>query len=140
MDSQSITYINTNAARSLYKTAGWHQFFSVLSFIGALFMLTLGVGISFFSVSLPNMALPGWIGVIYIVFSGIYIFIGLLMWRFGSTIKKGLLHNDETAVEQAFHTQKMMWIMFGIITLLSLVVVFLMSVISAIATVGATNA
>lgn len=129
----------------LEQTRPWVRFMSVMMFIGAGLLVLLGISLMlaglaghFSSTTGGLVPLPGSIGgvilgMVYIVFSVLYIAPGVFLARYASAIK--LLQSNRTAemLEDALRHQKSFWRYLGILTVVMLFVGLLVMVLSIVA-------
>lgn len=117
--------VSTTTLEHLRGTKPWVRLLSVLSFIGAFFMvlggLAMMVGAGFLGeAGLEGMAGVG-IGAAYLLFAVIYIFPALWMWRYASSIQTLLSSRRAADLDTAMRNQKAVWRFFGIIAMVILV-------------------
>jgi hypothetical protein len=132
------------AEQFLIKTRPWARFMSVMTFIGAAFMLIAGMLISILGVGLRaipsetgrfgtfNSAANIFAGLFYILLSFIYIAPGIFLWKFASAI--GLLETSRSqqALENAMGSQRSFWRYVGILAIVGLVIGALIIVFAVI--------
>jgi hypothetical protein len=118
------------AVEMLRQTRPWVMFLGILCFIGAALMLVggllyVGMGAvagssmagSKSSSSAMLGALPAVMGLVYLVMAGVYVYPGLKLWGYGSTIGRLVASRSATDLETALLHQKSFWKYSGIMTI-----------------------
>jgi hypothetical protein len=113
------------ALSDLSSTTPWMKFLAILGFIVTGFMLLASLGI-FAMASQLGAAFAG-IGIFYLLFSGLYGYLSLLLFQQASNIRSYLVVNDIFTMETYFAKQKTFWMIIGIMVLVSIIftIVFL---------------
>lgn len=104
----------------LRATKPWVRFMSVMSFIAAGLMVVAGLMMILLSTARPAMAGFGigpLVGVLYILFAGIYIAPAYFLHQFASSIGNLMEGGGDVAMESALGSQKSFWRFVGIMTL-----------------------
>lgn len=104
----------------LRATKPWVRFMSIMSFIGAGFMVLVGLGLIVLSMvpGMPsNFGFGPLLGVIYILFAAVYIVPAYFLHQFASSIRNLLNGGGDVAMETALASQKSFWRFVGILTL-----------------------
>lgn len=83
----------------------WTYFFGIMGYIGIGLMLILGVGMfalgdTFYEMS--ETPFPSWIGLLYVVFAGVYIYPVVKLMEFSSKMKTALGKADGLDLNGAF--------------------------------------
>ena len=120
--------------RFLNQTRPWVRFMSVMMFIGAAFMVlmgllmvVMGIGTGAMSVSqgrlggLMNALGPAIAGVFYMILALLYIAPGVFLSRYASSIKLLETSRSGQALQDALKHQKSFWRYIGIATLIGLI-------------------
>lgn len=132
--------------QSLAGTKPWVRLCSVMGFIGAGFMILGGIVmmVSGAALGLSNQqtaglaGMPVVIGVMYLVFSLLYLIPSIKLWKYGSAIYRLLSTNSVADLENAMEQQRGFWKFVGIMILIMLV--FMVVAIVGGALVGAAAA
>lgn len=121
-DKESLfeTTLTETSKSYLLETARWTKFLAVLTFIfsgllavGLLLMIVGGEAASM-TQSFAAMGLVG--GIIFcVIMLIIYLYPAIMMYRFSTLIKGGLLTNDQQMVDHAFRCQRNLFRFTGIL-------------------------
>lgn len=124
---------------ALRGTKGWVMLMGILLFLGAAFCVLGGLGMVFGMMGAmatqKNAAPFGMfvgIGVFYLVVAVIYVFLGLYLVQYSSSIGQLLRDGRTELMETALHHQRKFWKLTGILALAS-IVFMIVGVIAAIA-------
>lgn len=133
-----------DAVEMLAKTKPWVRFLSVMTFIGAGFMLLAGgimtvAGGGMFAAASSSGGMPpalaGSMGVIlagfYVVLAIIYIYPGVKLWKYASSIGGLMQSCSEEDLVAALKQQKSFWKFMGILVL-SMLVIYFLAIIGAV--------
>jgi hypothetical protein len=115
------------AVDMLRQTRPWVILLSIMSFLGAGFMLLAGllmVGVGLMA-SGPEKAIQAALGAFYIPFGAIYVYPGIKMWMYGSAIGRLLTSRSPGDLEAALKQQKHFWKFCGIAAIVMVVAYFL---------------
>jgi hypothetical protein len=141
--------------QALAGTKPWVRFCSIMGFIGAGFMILAGLamittgavagvssqqsaGIST-QQSAGLAALPVVMGVMYIVFSIVYLFPSLKLWKYGSAIVRLMSSNSNTDLEAALDQQRGFWKFVGILMIVMIAFMLLAIVGGVVAGVAGAS-
>ncbi len=144
---QPSMVLNVQAQSYLRQAGKWAGFLGIIGFIGSALILILALLIgAFFSLIAANsptlQALPasfgGAMSFIYLLIAVIYFFFSLYLYQFGTRIKRGISYNDEAVITNALGKLKSFFKLWGIATIVTLVLYVLFIVIAIV--VGASAA
>jgi|GEM_PF-847129 len=92
------------AQMHLNRIRQWTYFFGIIGYIGIGFLLIVGVGLFALWSSMPelNETLPSWIGLIYVVLAGAYIYPVVKLMEFSSKMKTALGKAEGMDLNAAF--------------------------------------
>lgn len=136
-DTIFASSLSENSKAHLLETTRWSKFLAIMGFV---FMGLMFLGLISFFFSTPGFAgmTPGVAQMsvismlIFVVFlTAIYIYPVLMLFKFSTQMKSGLMANNSSLVESAFRCQKNMFKYLGVVTIFSLAIYVLM--IAAIA-------
>lgn len=118
---------------SLRSTKPWTRFLSVLGFITVAFSIVIGTALMFAKSLFPQSknAPTFLMGIMYIIFSVMYLFPSIYLFRYSSSITRFLDTGKETEMESALSYQKSFWKFVGIVSLIAMIIAIL-SIIAAI--------
>ncbi len=112
--------VSENALASLNATRPWVKFLAILGFIGIGLMILLGLIMTFaFSIIPTKPGMPQFgpaIGIIYLIFAGIYLMPCLFLYRYSKAIAAIPL-TGQSALEEALKNQKSFWKFMGVVAL-----------------------
>lgn len=146
--------VSAAAVRQLAATKPWVRFISIMTFIGAGFMLLAAFGMVMMGIvgtaatvapharnQIANPFVGGMgfgLAALYVVLAVVYIFPGVKLWKYGSAIA-GLIQSgrDEDLVS-ALNQQRSFWKFVGIM-MISIVCLYILAII-AFVIVGAVTA
>ncbi|MEM9236253.1 MAG: DUF5362 family protein [Verrucomicrobiota bacterium] len=120
----SSSAISAGVLRALAGTKPWVRFCSIIGFIASglmilagLFMMVGGglLAASAESGAFPFSGFPMVMGLIYIVFSIIYLFPSFKLWKYASSIANLLNSNSTMDLETALDAQRSFWKFVGIL-------------------------
>jgi len=131
--------VSAAAVQQLASTKPWVRFVSVMTFIGAAFMLLVAVGMFFTSISMnsaggsvmakasSNNLLAGNLGLVglgsfYVVSAFIYIYPGVKLWKYANCIGSLLQSGSEADLVAALKQQRSFWKFAGIMMIIMLVI------------------
>lgn len=128
----SIELIVTDTAKNyLIQMSKWTKFLSIMGFIGAGFMVLVGLffgtlmgAISKFQPSsspFPGM-LGGFMGFFYILIGAFHFFLSLYLYQFGDRVKTGVLFTDPLQLESGLGRLKTLFKVIGIVTIIFLAI------------------
>ena len=138
-DNTSIfeNILSENSKAHLLETTRWTKFLAIMGFVFMGLMLFGLLSVLFSQSNVPTMA-PGMaqMGILgmmifFVILIGLYIYPILMLYKFSTSIKSGLLTNNSSLVEAGFRCQKNMFKYLGVVTIFSLAIYVLM--IAAIA-------
>ena len=142
--------ILTLEAQSYLRESGkWASFLGILGFIicslilifaffaGTIFSKAAEVSPSGMSVLLAGMG--GFITVFYILIDLIYFFFSLYLFQFGDKIKKGIMFSDTAHVTAGLGKLKSFFKLWGIVTIIVLVLYVLIIIAAIVIGVGAAS-
>lgn len=136
------------AVEMLAATKPWVRFLSVITFIGAGFMLlaalvmTVAGGAGMFAAAsndgMPK-ALAGSMGVIlaavYVVLAVVYIYPGVKLWKYASSIGRLIQSGSAEDLVEALKQQKSFWKFVGIL-MLAMLALYIVAIIAGVAFAG----
>ena len=135
--------LNNLAKDVLKETSKWASFLSILGFIGIGFIVIIALFAGTLFSTLPSSegygAIVGGIGftIIYLLIAVLYFFPVMYLYKFAKGLKNGLSRNDEDELAEAFVNLKSHYKFIGILSIIMLsfyVVIFLIAIISGVAT------
>lgn len=121
--TQTETFaVNREIKLYLFETAKWGNILAIIGYVAmgimALASLVMIVAFSFIDM---ETAFPMWIlGIVYLVFSGIYYIPVTYLYRFSNQMKLAVHRNDEKLYTTGFENLKSLFKFFGIFTLVLL--------------------
>ena len=124
----------------LKATKGWARLCSIVGFIGCGFMVLAGLGMmlggaAFQTAATGSPAMGAGFGVgvgfFYLVFSLLYFFPSLYLFKYSSKIGNALVSQNVSDIAEALEQQKSFWKFAGILVLIMLVF-FVIGIFSAI--------
>ena len=128
--------LEEDSLRDLDTTRKWSMFMAILGFIGLGLMLIIGIAAALFlSVfnggSFPDAASLGFLpGAIILVFSVIYFFPLLYLYRFSKHTGIAVRTIDKSQMQKAIRYLKKYYVYVGILLIIVLVVYFVVFIIS----------
>ena len=141
--------VSAAAVQQLAATKPWVRFMSVLTFIGAGFMLVAAVAMvgmgsmGAFAKSGAGAAFTGAMGfgmaAVYAVLSIIYIFPGIKLWKFASAIARLMQSGRDEDLVAALNQQRSFWKFVGILMLAILAIYLIVIAVAIIGGVAAAN-
>jgi len=151
VDSHLPMQISELSLKYLKESAGWNLFFSILNFIGALLMLLFGFGmfafIPFLKANMPLYNIPStnpmealvqssnyflFLGFIYILLGGFYIYFGVLLAKFYNRVNKAVELKSSDELQLAFKAQRNFFRAQGIITIAGFIFLIIFIIIAMI--------
>jgi hypothetical protein len=132
----------------------WLRFVGIVGFIGAGFLVLMGLGFVTVLGSLGGLVsaafdagagfgtllgagLGGAFGAVYIIIGVLYFFPAFFTFQFGSKIRAYLATSEDRFLEEAFRHNKSYWRFNGIMLIISLAAVPILTVIGVIAGIAA---
>ncbi|MEP1032912.1 DUF5362 family protein [Ekhidna sp.] len=103
------------------ETAKWGKFLSIVGFVFSGFMIIAGfvmMGIGGFYEEIP-MA-PAGVGIIYILFSLIYIFPSVYLFRFSVQVQRGIREQNKKQCSEAYSNLRRLFLFMGVFTIIML--------------------
>jgi len=129
--------IDFDIKKNLLETAQWSKFIAIISYIGMALMLLFGllmlIGNHFLGSYFKTI--PMYVmGLIYLIMAVVYYFPTTYLYRFSTTIKQGVLSDDEAVLSDGFKNLKKLFRFTGIliIALLSLYALILLIAVPSI--------
>ena len=120
-------------------TKSWVMLIGVLMFIAAAFTVLAALMMMFGSSMMsrspagaPPAALLTGMGAAYLLFSLIYVFLGLHLVKYASAIGRLLASGQSADMEDALNQQRRFWKLSGVLALI-MIVVFVIGIVAAIA-------
>ena len=113
----------------------WTKFLSVMGFIGAAFIVLIGILIMLASNFLPKEAgakIPPFVGIIYMLLSIFYIIPSIYLFKYSSALNRYLNNKMESEMESALSYQKSFWKFIGLACVIGMVFA-VVGIIAAIA-------
>ena len=132
-DSLSNIPVTQVMIEHLRSTKPWVRFMSVISFIMAGLMIFFGLVM----ILIPTRGMGGFglgplLGLIYILFAGIYVAPAFFLHKYASSIGHLMQGGGDVAMEEALGSQKSFWRFVGILTLVLICLYALFFVIAII--------
>ncbi len=121
--------VSPGVVRELVGTKPWVRLFAVLSFIGSAFMIIAGLMALVGGASLGGGFMA--VGVIYLIFGGLYLFPALKLWGYGSAIFEVAVNNSPQSLEKAINQQRQFWKFMGIVMIVGVVLGIVAGVLAA---------
>jgi len=146
--------LTLEAQNYLRESGKWAYFLGILGFIGTGLILLAALSVSTIfaliekfqpqsSQLLPgfgNMAgVGGILSVVYLLIAVIYFFFSLFLFQFGNNIKKGITYGDLIQVNKALGKLKSFFKLWGITTIVVIVIYILVIIGVVIAAIGAAT-
>lgn len=131
--------IDNDCRRYLHDTAGWGKFIAIAGLIFSAFMVVVGIMVAgqenradsiFASEEAQEARKMGTI-VGTIIFAAIYVFPCIVLLRYTAKLRSALAANNQEDLNQAFRSQKNLYIYMGVLTILGLI--FLLLAIAGLA-------
>jgi Family of unknown function (DUF5362) len=124
----------------LQKTKPWVRFMSVMMFIGAGLMLVVGLVMGIASsagmMNQGNKAMGAGLGVlmaaIYALFSVVYIYPALKLWKYADRIRDLLNSRQIIDLEKALNEQRAFWKFVGVMMIVIFVIYFVAALTGAL--------
>ena len=119
----------------LRSTKMWTKFLSVMGFIGAAFIVLIGILIMLASNFLPKEAgakIPPFVGIIYMLLSISYIIPSIYLFKYSSALNRYLNNKMESEMESALSYQKSFWKFIGVACMIGMIFAFV-GIVAAIA-------
>ena len=135
--------ISQGVLAQLAGTKGWVRFMSVLMFVGAGFMLLVGlimlVAGGSIAANAKTGALPAGVmtgfAIVYALLSLIYIYPALKLWKYASYIGSLLISGSMMDLESALNQQRAFWKFLGIMVI-ALFAIYVVAIIAMLALGG----
>jgi len=132
--AENSTMSNAQISECLMETSKWAKFLAILGYVlmGFLVLLALVtiIGFSFMAKAVGKGVPMFWIGLVYIVFAGIYYIPITYLYRFSVQMKQALQTNDESLYASGFQNLKSLFKFTGIFTIVILSLYALILVIA----------
>ena len=119
----------------LRSTKMWTKFLSIMGFIGAAFIVLIGILIMLASNFLPKEAgakIPPFVGIIYMLLSIFYIIPSIYLFKYSSALNRYLNNKMESEMESALSYQKSFWKFIGVACMIGMIFAFV-GIVAAIA-------
>jgi hypothetical protein len=120
--------VSEQSVEMLRQTRPWVMLIGVLCFIGSAFMLLGGLAViamGALASAGAKSAAPMALGLVYIPLSGLYIYPGLKLTKYGGTIGRLLQSRASADLDAALEQQKSFWKFAGITTIIMIVLYIL---------------
>jgi hypothetical protein len=119
------------AVEYLKQTRPWVMLMAVLCFLGAGLMCMAGVGMTAMGLISSSMSssspLPMWIiGLVYVPLGGMYVYPGIKLWAYSTSIGRVVANRSIDDLEQALMHQKSFWKFCGIAVIVMFVLYIFM--------------
>jgi hypothetical protein len=139
--------LNTVMIRYLKEASPWLRFLGILGYIGAIFVIVLGVIMTIYLAvtgsSLGGDALSAtfgsFMGLIYLVGGVVSFFPARFTYRFGTKIRNYLASNADQDLEAAFQNNKALWKFNGILWIVYLAFIPIAIIGAVIAAIAASS-
>lgn len=118
----------------LRSTKMWTKFLSIMGFIGAGFIVLMGILITLAGNLFPqsqNAKIPAFVGIIYILFSIFYIIPSIYLFKYSSALNRFVNNKIDSEMESAFSYQKSFWKFLGIVCVAG-IILSMVGIIAAI--------
>ena len=117
--------VSEQSVEMLRQTRPWVMLMGVLCFIGSAFMLLGGLAViamgALASATTAKSAAPMALGLVYVPLSGLYIYPGLKLTKYGGAIGRLLQSRAIPDLDAALEQQKSFWKFAGITTIVMIV-------------------
>jgi hypothetical protein len=123
-DGGGAAGVSDAAVEMLRQTRPWAMLFSVLSFLGSGFMLLASLGMMVFGATSGAGLRSVAFGLFYVPFAGLYVYPGVKLWAYGSSIARLVATRSQADLESALGQQKSFWKYSGIAAVVMIVVYF----------------
>jgi hypothetical protein len=145
MQEQMITNTMSDERKAyLLETSKWGKFLAIIGFIGAIFIIGLGIIFLFAAgaLGMDNLSRIGFptsiLSIVYILIGLVYFFPAKYLYDFSNQMRAGLITGDEDKITTAFGKLKSMFKFFGISTIVVLGIYVLIFIIAiGVAMIGA---
>jgi hypothetical protein len=120
--------VSEQSIEMLRQTRPWVMLIGVLCFIGSAFMLLGGLAViamGALASAGAKSAAPMALGLVYIPLSGLYIYPGLKLTKYGSVIGRLLQSRASADLDAALEQQKSFWKFAGISTIVMIILYIL---------------
>jgi hypothetical protein len=118
------------AAEMLRQTKPWVRFASIMTFIGSALMVLLAVVMmAAGAAGAPGMP-SAVIGLVYLLFSIVYVIPAVYLWRYADRIGSFLLQRTARSLAHALEAQKSFWKYVGILVLVILCLYALIALVA----------
>jgi hypothetical protein len=136
--TQTETFaVNRKIKLYLFETAKWGNILAIIGYVamGIMVLASLVMIVAFSFIDMET-AFPMWIlGIVYLVFAGIYYIPVTYLYRFSNQMKLAVHRNDEKLYTTGFENLKSLFKFFGIFTLV-LLGLYVLLIIGAVAFQG----
>ena len=130
MDGQQVVSsavrVTDQMINSMRSTKMWTKFLSIMGFIGAGFVVLVGIFISLAGNIFPQAQggkIPPVLGLIYIFFSIFYIIPSVYLFKYSSALGRFLDNKMESELASALSYQKSFWKFLGMVCLIMMIIV-----------------
>lgn len=131
------TQVSEVAVDMLRRTKGWVRFLSILGFILAALMIMGGLAV----VAAGSRMGPGLgagVGIVYIIFSILYIYPCIKLWQYGTSIANLMTSRSSIDLETALDKQRGFWKFVGVMAIIVISIYVLIFLFAFI--IGISNA
>ncbi|MBS2014788.1 MAG: hypothetical protein JST00_18005 [Deltaproteobacteria bacterium] len=127
--------VSETTMEAMRQTKPWVLLMGVFTLLGSGFMALAGVLMIVMSAMMPKNGpiSPGMLGLVYLPMAALYVYPGIKLWKYGSSIGRLVTTRQVSDLEDALSQQKGFWKFVGI---LSLIVVGLYGLVFVFAIIG----
>jgi hypothetical protein len=122
----------TLASEPLRRTQPWVRFIAIMGFIGAGFMVLVGLTAGVAGAATGRIETLG-LMVVYPIMAVVYVFPSLFLLRYADRIKSFVASGQEQDLAGALDAQRSFWKFAGVLTIVSIVFGILFSVFAVLA-------
>ncbi|WP_370089434.1 DUF5362 family protein [Ekhidna sp.] len=119
MEENQLKLTSADQANFL-ETARWGKFLSIVGFVMSGFIVLAGLAMFGGAFGGVYPGLGGSVGIVYILFSLLYIFPSLYLFRFSTQVRNGIKANDQSECSEAYANMKRLFVFMGILTIVVL--------------------
>lgn len=105
---------------NLLETARWGKFLAIVGFVMSGFVVLAGLVMFGGAFDEVYPGFGGGIGVFYILFSLLYIFPSLFLFRFSTQMKDGIRNEDQASCSEAYNNLRRLFLFMGVLTIIGL--------------------
>ncbi|MEP5611431.1 MAG: hypothetical protein ABJP45_04245 [Cyclobacteriaceae bacterium] len=117
---------------SFLETAKWGKFLAIVGFVFSGIMIIVG----FVTMAIPMPGIPFssvFTGLLYIALTSLYIVPSVLLYRYSVRVKTAVLGGDQTLFSNALTNLRRLFVYYGILTVIILIIYMLAILIAVVA-------